>query len=102
MRDANQINDLLFTIEGVEHKVNGVYLTESNKLYVKLQRPDKSFVNCYLADFEPFANRHGLQIDIVPRSSASRDLINELLLKTLKSDDSRISYEHDQSTVIND
>lgn len=84
MRDANQITELLFTIDDIEHKVCGVYLTEENKLYVKLLNPENgAFVNYFLGEFQPFIDRTGLKIDVVPNSRASRDLINQYVRKNL-------------------
>lgn len=84
MRDANQITDLLFTIDEIEHKVCGVYLTQENKLYVKLLNPENgAFVNYFLGEFQPFIDRNDVKLDIVPNSLASRDLINRYIRKNL-------------------
>lgn len=84
MRDANLINELLFTIDGIEHRVDGVYLTEANKLYVKLYDPArKVFINYFLGEFQPFIDKNELKIDVVPNSRASRDLLNQYVRKNL-------------------
>jgi hypothetical protein len=80
MRDANKITDLTFKIEELAYSVEGVYLTSSNLLYVKLIHPiNKSSVNYHLGEFATFAENHSVTLNIKPGSDAKRDLISNYL-----------------------
>lgn len=84
MRDANQITDLLFTIDDVEYAVGRVFLTPFNQLYVELKNPKtKCSTNFPLGNIEIFADKTSVKIDVKPNSTASRDLIHKSVLKDL-------------------
>jgi hypothetical protein len=82
MRDANQITDLLFTIDEVEYSVEGIYLTERNTLYAKLKHPGHGgFVNFLIGEIQTFIDEDNVKIDVKPNSNANRDLISRYARK---------------------
>lgn len=84
MRDANLITDLQFTIDGLEYQVDGIYLTESNRIYAKLKHPiHGGYVNHLIGDIQSFIDEDCVKIDVKPNSTASRDLINQYARKNL-------------------